>query len=168
MKLVYSDLRKGEIKIKTENLDDLWYLSHIIDKDDLIKGKTLRKIKVSKAEERAQRVTKREVFLIIQVEKIKFHKYSNDLRVSGVIKEGPDDVPRGSYHTFDIDDNATITLIKKKWLKFQLDKLKEATQEKIANILICVLDREEAYFALLKKQGYKLLSHIKGRVKKKK
>jgi len=168
MRLIYSDFRKGEIKIKTENLDDLWYLSHIIDKDDLIKGKTLRKIKVSKAEERVQRATKREVFLIIQAEKIKFHKYSNNLRISGIIKEGPDDVPKGSYHTFDIDDNSTITLIKKKWLKFQLDKLKEATQEKVANILICILDREEAYFALLKRQGYKLLSHIKGRVQKKK
>jgi hypothetical protein len=40
------DLRKGEVTIKVENLDDLWYLSHIIDEDDFIKGKTLRKIKI--------------------------------------------------------------------------------------------------------------------------
>lgn len=167
MKLIYSDFRKGEVKLKTQNLDDLWYLSHIIDKDDLVKGKTLRKIKVGKEGERKQRIKKKQITLVIQVEKISFHKYSNNLRVSGAVKEGPEDVPKGSYHTFDIDDNTTITLIKETWLKFQLDKLKEAIQEKISNILICVLDREEAYFALLKKQGYKLLSHVKGKVQKK-
>ena len=48
-----------------------------------------------------------------------------------------------------------------------LDKLKEAAQEKIAKILIIVLDREEALFALMQKQGYKLLTHIKGEVTKK-
>ncbi len=167
MKLIYSDFRKGEMKLKTQNLDDLWYLSSIIDNGDLVKGKTIRKIKIGKEWERKQKITKRQVTLTIEVEKIDFHKYSNNLRVSGVIKQGPEDVPKGQHHTFDIDDNTTITLIKARWLKFQLDKLKEATQEKIANILICVLDREEAYFALLKKQGYKLLSHIKGKVQKK-
>jgi len=167
MRLIYSDFKKGEVKVKTQNLDDLWYLSHIIDKNDLVKGKTLRKIKVGKEGERKQKITKKQITLIIQVEKINFHKYSNNLRVSGVVKEGPDDVQKGSHHTFDMDDNTIITLIKEKWLKFQLDKLKESTQEKVPNIIICVLDREEAYFALLKKQGYKLLSHIKGKVQKK-
>ncbi|MCG2791492.1 MAG: mRNA surveillance protein pelota, partial [Actinomycetia bacterium] len=127
----------------------------------------IRKIKIGKEGERKQNIAKKTVTLVIEVDKISFHKYSSNLRVSGVIKQGPEDITRGKHHTFDIDDNTTITLIKKKWLKFQQDKLKEASQEKVASILICVLDREEAYFALLKKQGYKLLSHIKGKVQKK-
>ena len=46
MKIIHKDLKKGIIKIKAQNLDDLWYLSHIIDKGDLISGKTERKIQL--------------------------------------------------------------------------------------------------------------------------
>ncbi|MBU0628284.1 MAG: mRNA surveillance protein pelota, partial [Nanoarchaeota archaeon] len=46
-------------------------------------------------------------------------------------------------------------------------RLKEACQEKVSKILILVMDREEAYFALLKKYGYDLLTSIKGKVRKK-
>jgi protein pelota len=34
-------------------------------------------------------------------------------------------------------------------------------------LLICIHDREEAYFALFKKYGYEILAHIKGNVQKK-
>ena len=34
-------------------------------------------------------------------------------------------------------------------------------------MLICVHDREEAYFALFKRYGYEILSHITGEVQKK-
>ncbi len=167
MKLIYSDFKKREVKIKVENLDDLWYLNQIIEKNDIVKGKTLRKIKIGKEEQRKQKTVKKPVFLLIQVEKVEFSKTSNMLRISGLVKEGPEDVPLGSYHTFNIEENSIITIIKQKWLKFQIDKLKEASKETTAKILICVHDREEAYFALMKKYGYQLLTNIKGTVPKK-
>ena len=46
MKLIFSDFKKHTAKVKVENLDDLWYLNQIIEKNDIIKGKTLRKIKI--------------------------------------------------------------------------------------------------------------------------
>jgi len=167
MKLMHSDFKKGEAKIKVENLDDLWYLNQIIETNDLIKGRTFRKIKIGKEGDRNQKVTKKAIFLKIQAEKIEFSKTSNTLRVSGTIKEGPEDVALGSYHTFNIEENTIITIIKQNWLKFQIDKLKEASKESESKILICVHDREEAYFALMKKYGYSLLSSIQGNVAKK-
>ena len=167
MKLMYSDFKKGESKLKVENLDDLWYLNQIIEKNDLIKGKTLRKIKLGHEIQRKQKTVKKAVFLIIQVEKLEFSKTSNILRISGLVKEGPEDVPLGSHHTFNIEENSVITIIKQKWLKFQIDKLREASKEAAAKILICVHDREEVYFALMKKYGYQLLTNIKGTVQKK-
>lgn len=166
MKIIHSG--KKEKKIKTEDLDDLWYLSNIIDIGDLVKGKTLRKLKVGKEEDRAQKIKKKPMSLTIKVEKVDFHKYSNNLRILGSITDGPEDIQRGSHHSFNVDDNTTIKIIKNQWFKYHLDKLKEATEGKKGNILICVMDREDAYFALLKKQGYNLLSHIKGIVQKKK
>ena len=167
MKIIHSDFKKGIVKVKIENLDDLWYLNQIIEKNDLVKGKTLRKIKLGEETQRKQKIAKKAVFLLIEVEKIEFSKTSNVLRVSGTVKEAPEDVPLGTHHTFNIEENSIITLIKQKWLKFQIDKLKEASRDVSAKILICVHDREEAYFALMKKYGYQLLTNIKGTVAKK-
>ena len=166
MKLLHSDLKKGEVKVLTQSLDDLWYLSSIIEPKDIVQGKTLRKIKIG-SEESSKEATKRAIFMKLEVEKVEFSKTTNILRVSGVIREAPEDVPLGSYHTFNIGDNTAITIIKNQWLKYQVDKLKEACLEKKSSLLICVHDREDAYFALLKKYGYEILAHIEGDVRKK-
>ena len=166
MKIINSDLKKGELKLKVENLDDMWYLNQIIETNDIVKGKTLRKIKIGKEGDRSQKTVKKSVFLSIAVEKVEFSKFSSILRVSGIVKQGPEDIPLGSYHTFNIEENTVITITKQKWLKFQLDKIKEASKE-TAKILICIHDREEAHFALMKKYGYQILSNIKGTVTKK-
>ena len=167
MKLLHSNLKKGEVKVLTQNMDDLWYLSNIIDAGDFVEGKTFRKIKASGSEDKSKDSTKKSIFVKLEVEKVEFSKYSNVLRVAGVIREAPEDVPRGEHHTFNVDDNTTITIIKEEWLKYQLDKLKEASSETKSAILIVVHDREEAYFALFKKYGYEVLSHIEGEVAKK-
>ena len=167
MKLLHSNLKKGEVKLITQNLDDLWYLSNIIDECDFVEGKTFRKIKSSSGDAKSKDSTKKSIFVKLEVEKVEFSKYSNVLRVSGVIREAPEDVPRGEHHTFNVDDNTTITIIKNEWLKYQLDKLKEASSEKKSAILIVVHDREECYFALFKKYGYEVLAHIEGEVPKK-
>lgn len=166
MKIVHSDFRKGEVKVHIDSLDDLWYLSNIIEKDDLVKGQTIRKIKIGSEDERKTSIIKKKVFLKIKVESVEFHKYSNMLRISGIIVDGPEDISRGSHHTFNIEDGTVIT-IEKIWPEFQIKRLKEAAEQKSAKILICVMDREEAYFALMKKFGYEILTSVRGDVEKK-
>ena len=165
MKLIYSNFRKGEVKIMAENLDDLWYLSSIVDEGNLIKGSTLRKIKVGSSEN--QNSVKKQVFMEIKVRKTEFSKNSPALRVTGIIIQAPEDIPLGEHHTFNVEAGTEITIIKEKWLKYQLKKLNEACSNKESPLLICVLDREEVYFAIIKKYGYEVLAHIKGDVRKK-
>jgi protein pelota len=162
MKIIGTNFKQGEAKVKVENSDDLWYLSQIIDEDDVVKGKTLRKIKVGGEEREAIR---KPVFLALQVEKIEFS--ASVLRLSGKIIEGPEDVPRGSYHTFNVEEGTIISITKERWLGYQMDRLKEACQAKMPKILICVFDREDAFFAMMKRAGYEVLSQIKGSVAKK-
>ena len=131
------------------------------------KEKPSEKIKIGGEGDRKQSVTKKPVTLKIKVVKIEYGKESTALRVSGTVEEGPEDVPLGSHHTITLEENTTITIQKNEWLQFQIDKIKEASQELQSKILICVHDREEAYFALMKKYGYTLLSTIKGNVQKK-
>ncbi|MBI4448254.1 mRNA surveillance protein pelota [Candidatus Woesearchaeota archaeon] len=166
MDIIYQDLKKGEIKVRARTLDDLWCLSQIIEPEDLVSGKTIRKIKLGEAEARTS-IIKKPVRITLGVEKVEFHKFSNSLRVSGTIIEGPEDIPKSAYHTFDLKEGSAIKIIKKEWPKYQLNKIFEATKEKSLGILLCVLDRETATFALLKKYGYEILAELEGEVEKK-
>ena len=167
MKLLKKDLKHGEIKCEITSLDDLWFLSQIIDEEDTITGKTMRKLKLGEGTDRNVKIVKKLLTLKILVEKVDFHKYANSLRISGKILEGPEDVAKGSYHSFDLDEGKVFRLQKKEWLSYQLEKLKEACAEKRPDILIVTLDREEVAYALLKKTGFRILGENKGEVSKK-
>jgi len=165
MRILHKDIKKGEVKLAVENKNDLWYLSTIIDKGDAVCGKTVRKIKIGESSDRNANIVKKAIYLKIDVDKI---DYSPELlRIGGTIIEGPEDVARGSHHSFNIAERTIITIIKDKWLKFQLEKLEESCEEPTSPIIMCVFDREEAYFAKLMKGGYDILSKIKGDVTKK-
>ena len=50
MKILKSDLKHGKVVVGVQSLDDLWHLSQIIDKGDLVSSKTTRKIKATEKE----------------------------------------------------------------------------------------------------------------------
>ncbi|NTV23521.1 MAG: mRNA surveillance protein pelota [Nanoarchaeota archaeon] len=167
MRIFFKDYKKNIVQAKTESQDDLWYLSYVVEANDILKAQTFRKIKLGGEEDRDAKVIKKPATISIKVEKVEFSKFTLILRVSGTITEAPEDIPLGSHHTLSIETDTEFTLQKPKFLKYQIDRLEEASRETKDKILICVHDREEAYFAVLKKYGYVLLSHIKGTVQKK-
>jgi len=168
MQIIKKNLKQGEVVVKVNSQEDLWFLNQVIDVDDLIKGKTERKLKLGGgAEDRKPSVVKKTIFLEIRAEKKEFHKYSDNLRISGIITQGPEDAPKGSHHTFDIAVGDVITIQKSEWPNYQLDKLKEAAETIKTKIIMLVFDREAAVFAILKNQGYEVLARLKGEVAKK-
>ena len=90
MKQIHINLKKGEVKLRIENMDDIWCLSHIIEPKDLVRGKTVRKIKIGESDQRKVNIIKKTIFIEIRVESVEFHEYSSVLRVSGVITQGPE------------------------------------------------------------------------------
>lgn len=166
MQIIYKNIKEGDFKVKITSADDLWHLSQIIEENDTIIGTTLRKIKISGEAEKAAS-NKRPVHLSISVERVEFSKYSDMLRVLGTVVSGPEDVPQGSHHTFELEVNTTFTLHKDKWLKFQLDRLNEAVNEKPSQTMVVIVDRDSAGFAILKNYGYDFLGEITGDVEKK-
>ena len=150
MKIIHKDIKKGELKIQITNQEDLWYLSHIIDGGD-----------------ENQKVVRKSVFLKLRIERVEFHKYSDVLRVSGLVMEGPEDVAHGAHHTFNVDVNTILKIEKAKWYSYQLEKLEEATKNLVIKILLIIFDREESIFAMIKNREYEVLTKIKGDVAKK-
>lgn len=167
MRIVHQDIKNNTIKVTIDSLDDLWYLSQIVEPGDVVKGQTERKIKLNAEGDRNAKIIIKHITVSIIVEKVEFHKYNNTLRISGKINEEYEDIPKGSYHTLAIEQGTAITIAKEQFFKHHLDQLKEAATQKQTMILLCAFDREQATFAQLKRYGYDLLAELHGDVQKK-
>lgn len=159
MKILKKDLGRGKVVVAVENLDDLWHLSQIFEKGDVVSSKTTRKVKATEKESE-----KKTLFLELLVEGFDFK--DSALRVSGRTVEEKEDVPKGSYHTIAVEVGSSIGIVKESWTRYQLKRLEQAAVRQ-AKTVILVLDREEAIFALLKSRGYEVLSEMRGKVAKK-
>ena len=164
MDIIKQDFKKGIVKLRITDQDDLWYLSHLIDPGDFIRGTTTRKIKIG--EDDNARVVKKKVTLTIEAEKIEYIPENQIVRINGKITEGPEEFPKGSYQNISLEISSEFSIQKVNWLKYQKDKLSEACKKKY-NYLICLFDREEAMFALSKKFGFEILVRIKSDMQKK-
>lgn len=167
MRIIHQDTKNNTIKLTIDSLDDLWYLSQIVEQGDVVKGQTERKIKLNAEGDRNAKVIIKHITISIIVEKVEFHKYNNTLRISGKINEEYEDIPKGSYHTLAVEQGTTITIAKEQFFKHHLDQIREAAAQKPATIIICAFDREQATFAQLKRYGYDLLAELHGDVQKK-
>ncbi len=125
MKILEEKQKQGAITVKIENLNDLWMLYNVINKGDKAIARTLRRV-VLKEGSKGER---KPMFLKLNVENVSFHEFSNRLRLKGKILEGPEDyVSFGTYHTFNIETGQKITIIKEKWLKSELKRLRETSK----------------------------------------
>lgn len=153
MEILKTDLKHGKITIKPVNMDDLWHIQQVLEIGDKVSAKTERKTTIK----RGQEVVKgdREIMVLgIEVEKINLE---NQLRLTGKIVEGPENITH-EHHTISIEPGTVLT-IEKAWENYQLERLKKAKIKKPL-LFICVLDREQADFAVLKESGIEFLASI--------
>ena len=161
MKVIFKDLKHGEIKLMPENLDDIWHLYNIIDEGDLVRGITFRTEEGKDDKIRSKKAEKKRVKLGIRVKEIKFHEFSDRLRIHGTIEEGPQDL--GSYHTLNVDADKIdkISIIKEKWKHYQLERIDEAVKLRNQPLLTFVsLDEDTATIAVLRQSGVQWIADI--------
>lgn len=152
MKVLKRDLRgnKGELKLVCESLDDLWHLKYIIDKKDLVFALTYRAIDGATDKLRSSKLPKKPVYLGIIVEEVDFHKFSNRLRVHGIIEEGVD---IGSHHTLNVETGTDLSIIKN-WTRDQLERIKEAVDaSNQPQVIIVTIEDGEAIVGVLRQYG---------------
>lgn len=164
MDIIKQDFKSGEVSLRITEEEDLWHLSHILEPGDLVKGQTERKIKIGTDEN--FKVVRKKVYLKLETEKTDYVPENNSLRILGTIKEGPDDVSLGSYHSFNVEINDVINIKKESWSNYQLKRLKESTFQRKKSLIV-IFDREEAIFGILDSKGFQKITEIKGDVEKK-
>ncbi len=152
MKLLKLDRFHSLVEVLPETRDDLWHLSHVIERGDLVRGRTTRKIKALEGEK-----TRREKLLLqVEVREVDFDKFTGSLRVHGVIRSGKpmELVELGAMHSIEIEQGKRVQVQKKRLRKDQVERLKKAQKATHKKpVLVVVLDDESATFALLKEFG---------------
>jgi protein pelota len=156
MKLIRIDRKTGEAEIKIEDITDLWHLKQIIEEGDIVSGRTIRKTVIKRGDD-IEYGEKKPVVLSIKTEKTELK--DGILRVSGKITGGQKDIELSSYHTMNLEPGLFLK-IQKTWKPYHIDRLKKA-QIKHPLLLITVLDREEADFAILKESGIEMIATIR-------
>lgn len=165
MKILKMNLKKGFVKVLPETLDDLWHLYNIIYKNDEVHARTTREVKVEKDLGRPKEGKRVSVFLGVKVDKVIWDRSLNRLRIQGIVCEAPEKVSvKGSHHTINISVDKPVTIVKVKWPKHHVDRLKRASEATAPPILILSIDDEEYCVAVLRQYGVDVKAQKKTRL----
>ncbi|MDK6029265.1 mRNA surveillance protein pelota [Ignisphaera sp. 4213-co] len=150
MKLEVLDYRDGVLRVRIDGLDDLWILSMLVSKGDVIKARTTRDVSIGDEKRRIP------MTLAIRVEKTEFQPFTNRLRIHGIVVEGPDRFGvKGSHHTISVGVGDEIVIQKVSWDPKLVEEILKIVRP--LNILLVAVDFDEYAIALLQLQGMKII-----------
>jgi len=160
MKRLKIDLKNNFLELIPESLDDLWYLERVLEKGDLVSGTSERKIKG----EEGRKAQKMIIWVELEADKIEFHENYQQLRVSGKMKamKPIEFFEANAFHSIEFGLKDKIKIKKNKIKQFQIDIIEKAVKSSGRNqLLLVVLDDEEATIAEASEKGLKVKAVIK-------
>jgi protein pelota len=159
LRILEIDKKNENISLRTEDLNDLWTLYNLIDKNDEVSAKTHRRV-VLKEGSKGER---KQMKLKLRVESVSFHEFTSRLRVKGTILEGPEDfVSYGTYHTFNIEPGQKLSIKKEKWLKSEIKRLKKSSAFKTDfKMLMIAIETGLATLSLITNFSHNRIATIK-------
>ncbi len=143
MKLIRFNEEIGTLKVRVDNLEDLWAMQRVVFAGDVVKAESERKFKPEQGSEGEFKT----VMITLRVEKTELDKSAGRLRILGKILDGrPMEYVRiNSYHTLNIAPDTELEILKNKWHRYLIDVVKSAVQEsKRPRLGIVVVDDEKA------------------------
>ncbi|TBU08945.1 PelA-like RNA-binding protein [Hamiltosporidium tvaerminnensis] len=135
----YFDEKKleGSIELMPEYPDDIYSLYNLIDKGDIIKSRTQRKIVVSN--KNTERIY---IKLEIVIESITVDLEANVIFFKGKTLTEHEHIKMGSFHTIEITLNDKLWLTKKEWNLLSLKILRDAETEYTEIFVVLLFDKE--------------------------
>ncbi len=162
MRIVHENIKRGELTLVPENLDDLWHLYNIIVPGDIVYAKTLRKVDRGEEVKRKKKAEKKLVYMGLKVENVDFHEFTSRLRIKGIIIEAPDNIGAlGSYHTINVNVGTQIKIIKEEWPDFVLRRVKEAVEAvRKPKALVVAIEEGEATVAIVSDYDLTIVAQV--------
>jgi protein pelota len=139
VRLIHRDPTTGTLRVRLETPSDLWRLSRLVRPGDRVGASTTRRDPEAPEEVASAERTRRRVFLVVRAEQVEFHGFSQHVRITGPILEGPFDI--GRHHTLDLAEGDDVTLTKPEFTSGERAVLDEGLSGKgDAAILIAAVD----------------------------
>ncbi|RLI34693.1 mRNA surveillance protein pelota [Candidatus Bathyarchaeota archaeon] len=151
MKIIKRDIKHGKITVIPEMLDDLWTLYNVITKGDIVYARTTREVRYGERYNRPEKGKRISAILGLRVENVRWDRSLNRLRIHGIIRDSPDEIGAlGSHHTINVELNKPLTIIKERWEKYQLERLRKATKVGISPLIVASIDDEGYCIAVIR------------------
>ena len=158
MKILGQDRDEGRIKLRVQSTDDCWHLHNLLEAGDRAAAFTHRTSQQPQDKTRAGKGEKVGMYLALEVIDVGFQRFSDRLRIQGVIVEGPQDL--GKHHTFNVTPGTVLT-IQKEWGPSHLKRLKKAVEaSRQPDIVVVAMDDDEATVAVIHQYGVEEKAHI--------
>ena len=150
---------RGRLRLQLESQEDLYFVSLLIDEGDLVTAWTSRQLRVERAtgSERGERVR---VKLTVRVKKVEFQRFTDSVRVLGVVTEAPEWLSAlGSHHTIGLRVGDEVEIVKQAFTRYheRILRLASATAE-LAGVVS--VDVGEVAAAVLRPQGLEVVSVV--------
>ncbi|MEM2220273.1 MAG: mRNA surveillance protein Pelota [Ignisphaera sp.] len=150
MRIEVIDGKHGIVKVRVDSEDDLWLLSLLVSRGDLVKSVTSRDVSMGEEKRRIPMI------LTISVEKLEFQAFTNRLRIHGIVVDGPERFGvKGSHHTISVGIGDEITLYKGVWSPKLLDEFLKLVRP--IKLILVAVDFDEYSIALVQSQGMKIV-----------
>src|SRR2546427_2136905 len=160
MRVLHQDPKEGEIRLKIQNADDLWHLHNLLEPGDLVRAYTYRREEAATDKLRPERGEKVLLKLGIRVEQTEYQDFSDRLRITGVIEEGPQDL--GRHHTLNVGVDDDLTIVKETWREHHIRRIQEAIDAtERPQVTVLSIDDEEALLAEVRQMGIREVATIR-------
>jgi len=141
------------ITLVPESLDDLWHLQYVVEPGDLVAGDTTRRIQRDDEDLRDKGGEREHMHVTLDVEEVEFHKFSNRLRVSGVIEDCSREDQLGFHHTLNVEDHDELE-VEKRWKPDQLERIEEAEEaSENPDVAVATVEEGEAHVHTVAQYG---------------
>ncbi|HDM45082.1 MAG TPA: mRNA surveillance protein pelota [Candidatus Bathyarchaeota archaeon] len=146
--------KRLSLRLTPESEEDLWHLYNLIEAGDLVHARTSRTVKTNEAYSRPKKGRRVSLDLTVEVEKVAWDRFSNKLRVHGVVREAPEEFNVvGFHHTLSLAVNKPFTLTKERWRKHHVDRLELAMKARVQPVVVVSIDDEDLCIAVVREFG---------------
>ena len=110
MRLLHRDAATGLLRLRLETPSDLWRIARLVRTGDGVGASTTRRDPEAPPDVANAERARRRVFLTVRAEQVEFHGFSQHVRITGPILEGPFDI--GRHHTLDLTEGDEVRVTK--------------------------------------------------------
>ena len=115
----------GMVLLRPDTDEDLWHAYNLLQKGDLVRCTTIRKV-VKESNTGSTTSSKKRLMLTIAVSKIDFDTDVVEVRLSGTTQSENEHVRMGAFHTLTLEKHQNFSIEKESWDQIYLETLEEA------------------------------------------